>query len=191
MKLTKAKKRLFVVLGTILGLLALFLFIVFVPIDNNANQDIMSEEVVENELVDEEAEEAGIDEQDNSDISGMEGKKQTDGEVTDEQSNSSERKTNEIEIPVPDEDVEYRDSSEFVDSEYTNYTDDPPVDEKDGNVSSDNDTATDEDASNDYDTSTETPSPDNAEKENVNSQPDGEESNASDEGEAYLSDNGL
>lgn len=128
-KLTESKKRLVIVLGTIIGLLALFLFIVFVPIDNdNPVQDIMSDEVVENELADQQTNISQIGD-DDADIKALDGTTHIVNNSDKETEDSDEDvDSDEIEIPVPDDDVDYVDGSEFVDSEYTNYTDDVPAD---------------------------------------------------------------
>ena len=135
MKLTESKKRLIIVLATIIGLLALFLFIVFVPIDKgNISQDIMSDEVLENELEEEQSEISHIGDID-SDIRALEGKTHILDDEEQAEDSDEELNSNDIEIPVPDEDVDYKDSSEYIDSEYTNYTDDV-VDVDDSNNTS-------------------------------------------------------
>ena len=124
LKLTESKKRLIIVLATIVGLLALFLFIVFVPIDKgNISRDIMSDEVLENELEEEQPEMSHIGDTD-SDIRALEGKTHILDDEEQAEDSDEELNSNDIEIPVPDEDVDYKDSSEYIDSEYTNYTDD-------------------------------------------------------------------
>lgn len=143
MNSNKFKKRLLIVSGTVIGLVALFLIIVFIPIGSN-KIDII-ETSVENDLV-AENQKIDVDELSVGELKEKVKELETENmELKDEVEkykilaenatqgvpeyaapNNSTKKNNDN-VSTKTEKTEYKDSSEYYDEEYTKYTNDPPV----------------------------------------------------------------
>lgn len=154
MKMSKFKKRALVVVSTLIGVIALFLIVVFIPIGGTTNKTVTKNDTV---VVDTE----------DTETSGM-SKKELEEKVKELEEENKELKdevekykilaeqtTQAISVPVVSSstdkdskdktsaDKEYKDSSEYYDKNYKDYTTDDDTKDKNDKTPSKNESATD------------------------------------------------
>ncbi len=144
MKMSKFKKRALIVLSTIIGVIALFLIVVFIPIgsntdkpvkNNNANVVMETEETETSGLSKKELEKRVKElEEENAELKDEVEKYKILAEQTTQAISvpvvKSSDKDNKDKDKTSSDDKEYKDSSEYYDKNYKDYTNDDDEDDK-------------------------------------------------------------
>lgn len=151
MKMSKFKKRALIVLSTIIGVIALFLIVVFIPIGGDTDKTTKNTDVdivMENE----DSETSGLSKKELEDkVKELEEENQELKDEVEKYKILAEQTTQAISVPVvssssssdkdnkdktSSDDKEYKDSSEYYDENYKDYTNDDDEDDKDNNSNS-------------------------------------------------------
>ena len=149
MKMSKFKKRALVVVSTLIGVIALFLVVVFIPIGNDANRTVTKNDTVVVETEDTETDGMSKKELEKKVKELEEENKELKDEV-EKYKILAEQTTQSISAPVvkitdddkdskdkkSSDDKEYKDSSEYYDKNYKDYTNDDDDNNKDKSDSS-------------------------------------------------------
>ncbi len=141
MKRSNFKKRTLIVLSTIIGVIALFLIVVFIPIGNNTDKTVKNDNaniVVESE----DTETSGLSKKElEKRVKELEEENQELKDEVEKYKILAEQTTQAIAVPVvksssdkddktSSDDQEYKDSSEYYDKNYKDYTNDDEEDKK-------------------------------------------------------------
>ena len=170
MKMSKFKKRALIVLSTIIGIIALFLIVVFIPIGGDTDETVKNTDndiVVEND----DTETSGLSKKElEKKVKELEEENQELKDEVEKYKILAEQTTQAISVPVvksssssdkdktdkaSSDDREYKDSSEYYDKNYKDYTNDDDDEGKDKTSSSSS-----------SDKNTTTPSKDNSSSNN-------------------------